>query len=79
MYEERTYRDRVRTADLINFEVMVRETDLLVRAKKDLTHETRESVLKYRHQLETYIAARPEFQKVSSRFKRTLAPRSSGR
>jgi len=63
MYEERTYRDRVRTADLINFEVMVRETDLLVRAKKDLTHETRESVLKYRHQLETYIAGRPEFQK----------------
>ena len=63
MYEERTYRDRVRTADLINFEVMVRETDLLVRAKKDLTHETRELVLKYRHQLETYIAGRPEFQK----------------
>ena len=63
MYEERTYRDRVRTADLINFEVMVRETDLLVRAKKDLTHETRESVFKYRHQLETYIAGRPEFQK----------------
>lgn len=63
MYEERTYRDRVRTADLINFEVVVRETDLLVRAKKDLTQETRESVLKYRHQLETYITARPEFQK----------------
>ena len=63
MYEERTYRDRVRTNDLINFEVMVRETDLLVRAKKDLTRETRESVLKYRHQLETYMAARPEFQK----------------
>ena len=63
MYEERTYRDRVRTNDLINFEVMVRETDLLVRAKKDLTRETRESVLKYRHQMETYMAARPEFQK----------------
>jgi uncharacterized protein len=63
MYEQRTYRDRVRTNDLINFEVMVRETDLLVRAKKDLTRETRESVLKYRHQLETYMAARPEFQK----------------
>jgi ApbE superfamily uncharacterized protein (UPF0280 family) len=63
MYEERTYRDRVRTADLINFEVMVRETDLLVRAKKDLTRETRDSILKYRHQLETYIAGRPEFQR----------------
>jgi ApbE superfamily uncharacterized protein (UPF0280 family) len=63
MYEERTYRDRVKTTDLINFEVMVRETDLLVRAKKNLTRETRESVLNYRHQLETYMAAHPEFQK----------------
>jgi ApbE superfamily uncharacterized protein (UPF0280 family) len=62
VYEERTYRDRVRAGDLINFEVMVRETDLLVRAKKDLTRETRESVLKYRHQLETYMTARPEFK-----------------
>ena len=63
MYEERTYRDRVKTSDLVNFVVMVRETDLLVRAKKNLTRETRESVLKYRHQLENYIGTRPEFQK----------------
>jgi hypothetical protein len=42
---------------------MVKETDLLVRAKKDLSRETRESVLKYRHQLETYITLHPEFQR----------------
>ena len=63
MYEKRTYRNLVRTDDLIKFEVMVKETDLLVRAEKDLSGETRESVLKYRHQLETYIAMKPEFQK----------------
>ncbi len=63
MYEKRTYRNLVKTDDLIKFEVIVKETDLLVRAKKDLFQETRESVLKYRHQLETYIEINPEFHK----------------
>jgi len=62
MYEERAYRNLVKTDDLIKFEVIVKETDLLVRAEKDLFRETRNSVLKYRHQLETYIAMNPEFQ-----------------
>ncbi len=63
MYEERTYRNLVKTDDLVKFEVIVKETDLLVRAEKDFSKETRESVLKYRHQLETYISMNPEFQK----------------
>jgi len=62
MYEERTYRNLVKTDDLVKFEVIVKETDLLVRAKRDLSGETRESVLKYRHQLETYITMVPEFR-----------------
>ncbi|MGZ3514357.1 MAG: UPF0280 family protein [Thermodesulfobacteriota bacterium] len=62
MCEERTYRNLVKTDDLIKFEVIVKETDLLVRAERDLSKETRESVLKYRHQLEAYIAANPPFQ-----------------
>jgi ApbE superfamily uncharacterized protein (UPF0280 family) len=63
MYEKRTYRNLVKSDDLIKFEVIVKETDLLVRAEKDLSQETRESILKYRHQLETYIAMHPEFEK----------------
>jgi len=63
MYEKRTYRNLVKTDDLVKFEVMVKETDLLVRAERDLSKETRESILKYRHQLETYIAMKPEFHK----------------
>jgi ApbE superfamily uncharacterized protein (UPF0280 family) len=63
MYEKRTYRNLVKTDDLVKFEVIVKETDLLVRAEKDLSKETRDSVLKYRHQLETYIALNPEFSK----------------
>jgi len=62
MYEERTYRNLVKTDDLVKFEVIVKETDLLVRAESDLSEEARESVLKYRHQLETYIAMNPGFQ-----------------
>jgi len=63
MYEKRTYRNLVKTDDLIKFEVIVKETDLLIRAEKDFSKEARESVLKYRHQLETYIAKNPEFQR----------------
>ena len=63
MYEERTYRNLVKTDDLVKFQVIVKETDLLIRAENDLTKETRESVLKYRHQLETYIMMNPGFQK----------------
>ena len=63
MYEKRTYRNLVRTDDLVQFEVIVKETDLLVRAESDLSKETRESVLKYRHQLETYITMNPGVQR----------------
>jgi ApbE superfamily uncharacterized protein (UPF0280 family) len=63
MYEKRTYRNLVSTDDLVKFEVMVKETNLLVRAEKDFSKEVRESVLRYRHQLETYIATNPEFQR----------------
>ena len=63
MYEQRTYRNLVRTDDLVKFEVVVKETDLLVRAESNLSNETRESVLKFRHQLETYITMNPEFQR----------------
>jgi len=62
MYEERTYRNLVKTDDLVKFEVIVKETDLLVRAERDLSKQARESVLKYRYQLETYIVMNPEFQ-----------------
>jgi ApbE superfamily uncharacterized protein (UPF0280 family) len=63
MYERRTYRNLVKTDDLVKFEVIVKETDLLVRADRDLSAEARESVLRYRYQLETYISVNPEFAK----------------
>jgi len=41
MYEERTYRNLVKTDDLVNFEVIVKETDLLVRAGGPLRRNPR--------------------------------------
>lgn len=52
----------MRTDDLVQFEVIVKETDLLIRAEKDLFNEARESVLKYRNQIETYISMNPAFE-----------------
>jgi len=63
MYEKRTYRNLVKTDDLVKFEVTVKETDLLVRAERNLFQETRELVLKYRQQIEAYIETNPEFQR----------------
>lgn len=63
MYEKRTYRNLIKSDDLIKFEVIVKETDLLIRAEKDLSHEAKESVHKYRNQLETYMSMDPSFKK----------------
>lgn len=63
MYQERTYRDSVKTDDLVKFEVIVKETDLLIRAEKDLSREAREAVLKYRSQIEAYIRKNPWFER----------------
>lgn len=60
-YEKRTYRNLVKEEDLFKFEVVVKETDLLIRADKDLFREARDSVLNYREQIENYISLNPQF------------------
>jgi ApbE superfamily uncharacterized protein (UPF0280 family) len=61
MYQPRTYRHWVRGNDLTAFEVTVKETDLYIRARRDLKQEARELVLKYRRILEEYIGGHPLF------------------
>jgi len=61
MYEKRAYRGLIKADGLVPFEVIVKETDLFIRAEKDLSGEARESILKYRRHLETYIEINPEF------------------
>lgn len=67
MYEERTYREWVRQADLVTFEVVDGETDLLISADIDLSAEALEYIAGYRKQLKEYIAR-------DVRFLKTLEP-----
>lgn len=60
MYEPRVYRDVVEGGELASFTVRVRETDLLVRADRDLFDETERLVRAVRHDLESFLDAWPE-------------------
>jgi ApbE superfamily uncharacterized protein (UPF0280 family) len=62
MYEPRDYRHWISDRDLVSFSVVVKETDLLIRARRDLTAQALEVTNKCRTELEQYIAAHPEFE-----------------
>ena len=63
MHKNRTYRNLVKKNDLVSFNVVVKETDLLIHAEKILVDKTTELVLKYRGYIESYINRYPEFKK----------------
>ena len=69
-YSERFYRRRVRSDGLVTFEVVVKETDLLVSAEKRLEKETRDLILDARYQIESYISLHPEFLTTLKRYPR---------
>ena len=61
MYEPRTYRHWVKDKELVSFNVVVKETDLYIRASSNLEPEALKLVTQYRDMLEGYIAQHPEF------------------
>lgn len=61
MYQKRTYRNLVNTEKLRTFQIVVKETDLLVHAERELAAETRELVLEHRRYIEAFINAHPDF------------------
>jgi len=61
MYELRTYRDWVNDKELASFSVVVKETDLHIRARLDLTAEALVVTQRYRTDLESYIKSHPIF------------------
>jgi len=65
MYEPRFYRDWSQKRDdgLVSFEAVVKETDLYIRAQKNLQKKALNSILKHREALEKYISRHPEFLK----------------
>jgi len=60
-YLERKYRNLLPDRTLPSFRVQVKETDLYIRAARDLSASGRQSVLRHRYQLERYILEHPDF------------------
>ncbi|MDD5382715.1 MAG: UPF0280 family protein [Candidatus Margulisbacteria bacterium] len=63
VYQERAYRNYVRADNLVKFEIIEKETDLLILAEKNLYDKALAYVLKYRTDIEKYIASDPQFGK----------------
>jgi ApbE superfamily uncharacterized protein (UPF0280 family) len=62
MYEERTYRKRVMSKDLVQFEVVQEETDLLISSDKDIEFRAQDAVKKVRIDLTKLIIKNPSFE-----------------
>ena len=61
MYQPRSYRHWIKDKGLVSFNVVVKETDLYIRAATDLEEKAHRLVLKYRQLLESYIERHPAF------------------
>ena len=61
MHQPRTYRHWIEGKDLISFEVVIKETDLYIRADCNLQRKAVRRVQKYRAQIEKYAEYQPEF------------------
>jgi len=61
MCEPRTYRHWIKDSDLVSFNVVVKQTNLYIRAQCDLNSKALKSVLKHRTSLEKYIKYHPLF------------------
>ncbi|MDI6689110.1 MAG: UPF0280 family protein [Actinomycetota bacterium] len=62
MYEPRFYREKMLAKGLVSFQVLVSETDLYISANGNFYHQALEAVLKYRKDLEEFIAKHPIFK-----------------
>jgi uncharacterized protein len=63
MYLHRTYRNFDANEKLIPFQVSIKETDLYLKARKNLEKEALDSISRYRGQIENYILSHPDFEK----------------
>ena len=61
VYEERTYRHTIKDTDLVSFTARVKETDLYIRAERDLAAEALSAIEECRAPLEKYIQNHPLF------------------
>ena len=61
MYQPRTYRNEIKHGGLVSFTVAVKETDLYIRAVRNLTPEAKAAIHEVRSPLEEYIREHPLF------------------
>jgi ApbE superfamily uncharacterized protein (UPF0280 family) len=59
--EHRFYRHKLQATDLVDFQVVVKETDLHIHAEKNLDSIARDVVIDLRGYIEAYIAKHPQF------------------
>jgi ApbE superfamily uncharacterized protein (UPF0280 family) len=62
MYEARSYRDWVAKSGLVSFQVAIRESDLMIRAHRDLRHQASDLTQQARDEIEEEIRRRPVFR-----------------
>ncbi len=60
-YQERRYRNVLLERNLSSFQVQVKETDLYIRAHRDIREAAFQSVLRHRYHLEQYLFSHPDF------------------
>jgi len=60
-YQPRTYRTICQHGQLVNFNVMVKESDLLIRATRDLSKEALEILQRFRNEIDNYIVTDQNF------------------
>jgi uncharacterized protein len=61
-YQDRFYRSQTSSATWVSFTLQVKESDLWVRARQDVSPLGYERLFQYRHDLETYIQLHPDFK-----------------
>ncbi len=62
IYERKNYRNRIPLAQSVSFEVEVRETNLHIQTHSDLNAKAKDSVFRYRYQIEEYLRQHPAFR-----------------
>jgi len=66
IYERKVYRNRIRLGHAQGFEVEVRETNLHIQAQGDLSAKAKDSVFRYRYQIEEYLRQHPAFREAEA-------------
>ncbi|MDR3604277.1 MAG: hypothetical protein P4L38_06570 [Syntrophaceae bacterium] len=66
IYEIKDYRNRIPLPNSVSFSVDVRETNIHVQAKADLSAKAKEAVFRYRYQIEEYLRQHPALRETQT-------------